>query len=834
MADPSRLWTPAAEAFVDRAPIDWATLLSRVGASADRHLFENLYLLDGLRRSTPPRQMSRRRRPLTLAAGLLVGFAAAQIVCALAVAAMALAHGEVIEGRSYQLFLALAFAGASAVLCTAGSRDVRSLFLAAMFATVASAFVRAALRGLPAAWFASIDPLFRGLFLEAFAPACLWQFSADFPRVYRFARFDLLVRRATACVWSLGLLLFAANLFLTHWPGHDSPLTFLARDHPSALFWHVLSVLFVPAVGAILVRSRRTALSERRKVVRLAAAMAVGTAPFLLGGLGRALLPPLNAWMTSASPSERAWLDYPIILGLMATPILSTVAVLADRPFESQAIFGRAWKYLAVRGLFAVLVVLPCSSLILLLSRVKHDRRLAQALERFRTAQGTRETLAILEDEVARTTGAVTAQILSPRQGGAFAGESARGAALSRDGAIVAMLLAGGGPLDLSSGGRLRELLPQKEREWAVVHGVEHIAAVRQRRGDIAAIVVLGPKRDGAPFNARDRWLVNALAIAAAATLETNGLERASRAVRNAHDEDEGEAAFECRQCGQVAPERPVPCRCGSQMIVAALPHVLCGKFLVMRRVGAGGMGVVYLARDMALGREVALKTLPVLREGAVSRLREEARAMASLNHESIATIHGLELWRGTPVLIVEYLPGGTLAQTLSSGPLTTLHAITLGRTLARALAYMHARGVLHRDLKPTNVAFTENGVPKLLDLGLATLIDSMRTGDARSGLENPRAGTPAYLPPETFRGADPTPGIDLWALAVVMLETMLGRRVLLSAAACLTDLSPPLSQFFERALARQPELRFQTAADFQLALEALEKALLTTPFPRS
>src|SRR5262245_58492988 len=110
-------------------------------------------------------------------------------------------------------------------------------------------------------------------------------------------------------------------------------------------------------------------------------------------------------------------------------------------------------------------------------------------------------------------------------------------------------------------------------------------------------------------------------------------------------------------------------------------------------------MGVAYLARDTRLDRDVALKTLPNLRPDAVMRLRAEARAMAALSHESLATIYGLELWRQTPVLIVEYFPNGTLASALADGSMPVADVVRLGITLTRALASMHASGLLHRDI---------------------------------------------------------------------------------------------------------------------------------------
>src|SRR4029453_5469271 len=131
-------------------------------------------------------------------------------------------------------------------------------------------------------------------------------------------------------------------------------------------------------------------------------------------------------------------------------------------------------------------------------------------------------------------------------------------------------------------------------------------------------------------------------------------------------------------------------------------------------------MGVVYVARDPALGRDVALKTLPAHRGDAIGRLRDEARAMAALNHPALATLYGVELWRGTPVLVVEYMTGGTLAARLATGPMSLAEIVALGVCIADALIYMHARGVLHRDVKPGNIGMTADGTVKLLDFGLS------------------------------------------------------------------------------------------------------------------
>lgn len=265
--------------------------------------------------------------------------------------------------------------------------------------------------------------------------------------------------------------------------------------------------------------------------------------------------------------------------------------------------------------------------------------------------------------------------------------------------------------------------------------------------------------------------------------------------------------------------------------MLAALPARLADKFVLERRLGAGGMGIVYLARDISLDRDVALKTLPHLAAGAVARLRDEARAMATLNHQSLAVIYGLEEWRRTPVLVVEYLPNGTLAQRLTRGPFTPAEMIPLGIALARALIYMHARGVLHRDLKPSNIGFTAAGTPKLLDFGLAVLTEPAFGEDtADTTLSHPvRAGTSAYLPPEAFAGAPATATFDLWALSLVLREAITGVNPLAEAhggsATHLVTASPALSRFFDRTLDPDPERRPRTAADLLAALDALRAA---------
>jgi serine/threonine protein kinase len=205
-------------------------------------------------------------------------------------------------------------------------------------------------------------------------------------------------------------------------------------------------------------------------------------------------------------------------------------------------------------------------------------------------------------------------------------------------------------------------------------------------------------------------------------------------------------------------------------------------------------MGVVYLGRDITLDRVVALKTLPKLSSGAVTRLGVEARLMASVTHPNLATIFGIETWRRTPIIVVEYLEGGTLSARRDPAPSVDA-VLKLGVSLASAVGALHAAGVLHRDIKPSNIgftksgAFTNSGTPKLLDFGLASLMDAGPASPDGGSEKAPTAtqsamigghvvaGTPLYLSPEAAAGAAPAPDFDLWSLAMVLYEAMAGRH---------------------------------------------------------
>jgi serine/threonine protein kinase len=178
-----------------------------------------------------------------------------------------------------------------------------------------------------------------------------------------------------------------------------------------------------------------------------------------------------------------------------------------------------------------------------------------------------------------------------------------------------------------------------------------------------------------------------------------------------------------CKLCGVMIYAHSRRCACGDHTAPAALPMVVNGKFRVERLVGAGGMGVVYLATDLILDRKVAIKTLPTLTAKRAAKMEREARAMASVLHPNLACIYGVERWRGTPLLVGEYLEGGSLADRLARGPIEVAEALDIGIVIADVLDRVHGSGLLHRDVKPSNIGFAGDGQPKLLDFGLAAIL---------------------------------------------------------------------------------------------------------------
>src|SRR5262249_21958673 len=199
-----------------------------------------------------------------------------------------------------------------------------------------------------------------------------------------------------------------------------------------------------------------------------------------------------------------------------------------------------------------------------------------------------------------------------------------------------------------------------------------------------------------------------------------------------------------------------------TETLVAARPSASPGErigiYQILAPIGAGGMGEVYSARDTSLGREVAIKVLP----GAFSRdpmrmrrFEQEARTAGMLNHPNILTIHSIGIHNGSPYLVSELLEGETLRETLQAGAIPLDKAVDYTLQIAHGLAAAHEKRIVHRDLKPENLFLTKDGRVKILDFGLAKLIQESES-DSRDGLTQTGVvlGTPGYMAPEQVRGS--------------------------------------------------------------------------------
>ena len=279
--------------------------------------------------------------------------------------------------------------------------------------------------------------------------------------------------------------------------------------------------------------------------------------------------------------------------------------------------------------------------------------------------------------------------------------------------------------------------------------------------------------------------------------------------------------------------------------MIEGLPARTLGRYRLVERIGAGGMGVVWRAEDERLLRDVAIKVLP---EGALDdrtardRFRQEALALAKLNHPNIATIFDFDDHDGIYFLVMEYIVGDSLDALVARGPLDESEVRRAGEQLAVGVDAAHARGVLHRDLKPGNLRMTPRGLLKILDFGLATLIDIAQSAPTvdipRSKHATGFAGTPGYMAPEQVCGGPLDVRTDIYGVGAVLYELACGRRPFDDVAihdlprAISTTLpprprdvarvSPRLDAIITKALATQPADRYRTARELADDLRVL------------
>ncbi len=317
---------------------------------------------------------------------------------------------------------------------------------------------------------------------------------------------------------------------------------------------------------------------------------------------------------------------------------------------------------------------------------------------------------------------------------------------------------------------------------------------------------------------------------------------------------------MKCPSCqSEVSEDSRFCSKCGSAVHLAAEGEVsftktlttprpaiasgslLAGKYRIQDEIGRGGMGIVYRAEDIKLSRPVALKFLPpeLIRDmNARERFVQEARAAAALAHPNICTVYEVDDSGEHPFIAMEYVEGETLREKTRRGPLPLEEALTLASQAAEGLEAAHRKGIIHRDIKSSNIMVTDKGQAKIMDFGLAKL-----RGGSSLTKEGATIGTVAYMSPEQARGEKVDHRTDIWSLGVVLYEMLSGElpfrgerdvsllySIVHEEPRSLGDRKPPvppdLQRVIERALEKNPGMRYQTAAEMGRDIVKYQEAL--------
>jgi hypothetical protein len=808
-----------AGALADGDDIDWHAAHARLTSPDSRSVVEGLESISRISSLQPGPARPGRRLPLLLEAARLVSAG----YCAVGLVGFALFF----ETRDAVIVGILATFAGTATFLDAGGRDRRARALAACFWTTAGAFATRGVLKLSDVWPGS--HVFVTLRPDAFFALAVWQFARDFPSVTRFGFLDTLCAWGVRAASVIGAVLFVASTLPLLLPASSDARALAPTREAGQLAGLIFAALvFGAALVALLVvawRSRLAEAAERSRVRLFLYAIVASFGPVLTIIVAMILLPPFRRLVETPEGFARAsWIVYPPMFVL---PFATAYAVAARDVLNVRLVVQRGLRYLLARWLLMWGALVPVALLlghlyrhadltlggalatepapvllwfagvgaIVLAFRGSLIRALDQwalpgveapaaalaaMTERMQQARTPLEVSVTLAEAIERAMQARATPYLFI--GGAIVPAKGGEPALPIESAIPALLEGAREPASVSAAQRRSyySLLLHTDREWIDRRHIELLVPLLPGRpgSGLLGVVTVSARRNALGFSEDDIRFVRVAAAAASLACDAIG----SEGRRNGRPADHApeEVALQCVRCRRIEDRQAgaALCACGGAWEPAALPKRVLDRFELLEWLGAGGMGVVYRASDLPLTRDVALKTLPQLSDLAAERLMTEARTMASLSYEDVAVVFGVEQWRGTPLLVMEYLPGGTLAAQIKRGRLDATEAIGLVRQVARSLARVHGRGLYHGDIKPGNIGFMSDGAAKLLDFGLARALSLDRPHEHEGGGPQPRptlGGTWAYLPPEVRDGAAPGPGLDLWALGVVLCEALLG-----------------------------------------------------------
>ncbi len=845
-----------AAALADGAAVDWEAAQS-AAASAHADVVKQLRVIAALRTGEgAPRTVAQPwlRHAVTLAFSAGVAITALKVLVALAgVPAVLVRLPAGSSATPFAINLAI-FGLGGLLMIVGGTRDRRLQLLGALYLTIASAFVEpfsapgtgaaGALLGLLNVW--KTDAFFR--------PA-VWLFAWAFPREpiepRRRTALGAIVVATTAAAWLLVVanVAFHQTLWIVDNPALSAAFSSINRQAEGSIYWQVILLGALPAVPFLLSKLRQESGTRRRQLRWFLGALAFGLTPLLVAAFVAPFVPALR------EPAVRQRLGLVIYAALASIVPMTAYAVSVQRVMDVRFVIAATLRYALARYAIWAVILAPITwlatdvfvnrgltflqyldtrhpagvmtlsvlgllaltfrpHLVRLVDRwfqrepVDSSLAMARLEHQLRGSDSLRTMSAALGGELASALHATRVQVLLRAEDGAsLVAVDGTSPPLPDDFVLHELLQSSQSELVLDARSNIARLLPGTEQDWLDETGAALLAPLIGASGALLGLAAVGEGANGLPYTASHLALVTAMCGHAAMQLENRWLwqtrlEAQAPAPRTASVEWRDEPAAWCPTCGDVSTPDTRRCRCGTVTRPADLPLFVNAKFRLQRLLGAGGAGVVYLATDLGLDRKVAVKTLPPMRREYAARLRREARAMAAVRHPNLATIYGVEEWRDTPLLVVEYLEGGTLLDRLADGPLALDETLDLGIMLADALDRVHGSGVLHRDIKPSNIGYASDGVPKLLDFGLAAMLDRSLSLDPPAAgvaaeatdlaarcrdlsasstltMSHQVVGTPLYLAPEAFAGEPPRESFDLWSLNVVLYECLAGRHPL-------------------------------------------------------
>jgi tRNA A-37 threonylcarbamoyl transferase component Bud32 len=688
-------------------------------------------------------------------------------------------------------------------------------------------------------------------------PACLSAFAVGPIMFALFARFPrAVIRRRWVWVASLtpGALVTvwaAAYLMLAVYRPERS--ADLLRDWFTSVAPLSLPAYFAAGIAILVASHFQSAdLNERRRIRVLLLGMSAAGFGLLFGAVGIVLrergshsmfadpAPSLICVLLIALPSAFAYaiiaqrlFDIRILvrLGLRYALARRSILVLApallagivvdlllhgDRPLV-EILWQRGWAYLTLVGVAAAAFWYRTGWLASIDRRFFRERYDAQPI--FTQIIQDVRTVGQLDAVAARTVSRmrvafhssfVALMVREPDRDDfealSVTPETNRAPHLTKDSTVVGLVRVIGKPVDFANA-----------PDWLVDHlsdddfvalhadGIELVAPIVTSTTDRReAMLVFGPKRSEEPYSREDRELVASIADSLAMLVQPPSVEA---------DAEQGFA--ECPQCGSCDSTGATRCaEDGSPLVPVALSRVLGGRYTIQRRLGLGGMGAVYQARDVTLERLVAVKVIRdemLASPDAADRFRREALLAASFTHPNVVTVHDFGIAdRRRGYLVMELLSGATLREALRQGRWSASRTLQVMRGVCLAVDEAHRRQLIHRDLKPENIFLVRDDVPKVLDFGIAK---SVVVGSAATfhTATNVAIGTLDYMSPEQRRGGIAAPSWDVWALAVIACEMLTGETPSSDGLRLGTQpsgLSGSMHATFARAFAVEPAER--------------------------